>query len=68
MKAPSQWILKYNKEKTIDNKFFSCVQTLTSLVIWGGGGGGVNIIRLDQGRGRVHGNVLEYKYEYMIIA
>ena len=33
--------------KTMDNKFYIYVKTLTSLVIWGrGGGGGASIIRL----------------------
>ena len=30
----------YNKEKTMDNKFYIYVKTLISLAIWGPGGGG----------------------------
>ena len=38
----------YNKEKTMDNKFYIYVKTLTSLAKWGpgGGGGGASIFRL----------------------
>ena len=32
--------------KTKDNKFYIYVKTLTSLAIWGPGGGGASIMRL----------------------
>ena len=32
--------------KTMDNKFYIYVKTLTSLAKWGSGGGGASIIRL----------------------